>query len=677
MSSAERPFGRPIVLAVALGFGCLIATAAAWVLYATAPAGPVRPLWYWLLVGEKSVEGLGFAAIGVLLVAHVPRMPLAWLFIALGVSDVLYPLFGAALRHPLPFTVGTLVFLAWLTVNVAGVVLFPLLALFTPDGSLPGPRWRWTFPALALIALAQLTALLLTVPTPGGAVSVPGSPGLGIALLRGSIVAFQVVWALCLAATYADWRRRPKGLRRSQIAVVLTIFGLGYVSFLLEMWFTRQSFARAVVTVPDDLLTVLRLLIAVVGLPALGYALTRTRLHQIDRAARVTLIVVTVVGGLVLSYVVVTALLSGVLPGAASLGALVVAAATGLAGFGLRDAVRVVRRRVDRAFYGERAEPYRVLRALPRRLNEGLPPGETPLVVCQTVVSLLRLPAAAIDVDGRRLASVGVPSGRPTALGLVHQGERLGALLVWPRAGQEALDDLDISVLEPVAEQTAAVIATLLIGERLERGVEEERLRLRRDLHDGLGPALAGVTLQLGAVRTMLPPRSEGAVLLAAVTVHMRQILDDFRRVTRNQRPLLLDEHGPRGALLELCRRLSTERTPVTAEIAEDVPDHCADTVFHVAAESLANAVRHAGASAVALRVTVAERSLTVEVRDNGTGIAQPVRFGVGLESMRERTEAAGGAWALDTGSAGTVVRARFPLDRGPVSVTPAPGARR
>ncbi|MCP3802337.1 histidine kinase [Allokutzneria sp. A3M-2-11 16] len=220
---------------------------------------------------------------------------------------------------------------------------------------------------------------------------------------------------------------------------------------------------------------------------------------------------------------------------------------------------------------------------------------------------------------------------------------------------------MDIAVLEPVVDQTAAVITTVLVGERLERGVEQERLRLRRDLHDGLGPSLAGVTLQLGAVRTMLPPRSEASVLLGSVMVHMRQVVDDFRRVTRNQRPLLLEEHGLRGALTELCRRLSTVDAPVVVELPEVVPVEHEEVVFHVAAESLANAVRHAGARSIGLRVTVTGGWVTVEVRDDGTGIADPVELGVGLVSMRERAQAVGGSCVIDSGPGGTTVRARLP----------------
>ncbi|MFB9903793.1 sensor histidine kinase [Allokutzneria oryzae] len=661
----ERFAARARVVATAITFGCVAVTVTAWAMYASAPGGQDKSAWFWVLMAEQSAEGLGFSVMGTLVVSRRPRQPLAWLFIAAGISPSLYPLLSSTLLHELPPWARVAIFVVWLGVNFLGVAVFPALALFSPDGTLPSRRWRPMVVALPAIALFDLVAVLTAVPLTGtlipAAVQEPGVGGPGVGMVRVAVAAHQVLWALCLCSLYARMRH-AEGFARRQIGIVLVIFVLIYLAFSLEIWFAKRSFVWSGLTLPDEVFLVGRVLVAVVGLPALGFVLTRTRLYQLDRAARATVVVVTVVGGLILSYAVVTALLSGVLPGAATPGALVVAVVTGLAGFGLRDVVRVVRRRVDRAFYGERAEPYRVLRALPRRLNEGLPSGEVPLAVCQTVVSVLRLPAAAIEVAGKRLASVGASDGEPTALDLRHNGERTGVLLVWPRSGQKALDDLDIAALEPVAEQTAAVIATLLIEQKLERGVEEERLRLRRDLHDGLGPALAGVTLQLGAVRTMLPPRSEVAALLETTVVHMKQIVDDFRRVTRNQRPLLLEEHGLREALCELCRRLSTERTPVTAEIAEEVPDHCADTVFHVAAESLANAVRHAGASAVALRVAMTEQWVTVEVRDDGVGIVGPLGVGVGLASIRERARMAGGHCEIDTGAGGTTVHVRVPL---------------
>ena len=502
--------------------------------------------------------------------------------------------------------------------------------------------------ALPMVALAVMTPVWLGFPLTGA---------LSTAMRIGAAV-HQALWTLCLVALYGKLRRAT-GFERRQIAVVLVIHVLLYVTFWLSYLFVDSSAIWVGVTVPTGVLVTSQLLVTVVLLPTLGFVLTRTRLYQLDRAARATLVVVTVVGGLVLCYVGLAAVLSIVWPAAASTGAMVVAATTGLAGFGLRDAVRFVRLRVDRAFYGDRAEPYRVLRALPRRLNQGLSPNEIPFAVCQTVVSVLRLPAAAIEVDGRRLASAGAADGEPTAFEL----GRTGRLLVWPRSGQRALDELDIAALEPVVEQTATAISTLLVGERLERSIEEERLRLRRDLHDGLGPSLAGVTLQLGAVRTMLPPRSEAGSLLAAVMVHMRQIVADFRRVTRNERPLLLEEHGLRGALAELCRRLSTPGTPVTAQLPDVLPEAHDEVVFHVAAEALANAVRHAGARSITLRVTVTPGWAIVEVCDDGAGIAEPVKPGVGLTSMAERARAAGGEYEIDSGPAGTTVRARFPLE--------------
>ncbi|WP_086827162.1 sensor histidine kinase [Allokutzneria sp. NRRL B-24872] len=657
----ERFSGRATALATAITFGCVVVTVLAWLLNASAPGAAARSAWFWVLMVEQSVEGLAFSTMGALVVARVPNNRLAWLFLVAGCTASLYPLFSATMLYDLPAWARAAVFVPWLGTNFLNIVVFPALALFSPDGWLPGKRWRAMLVALPAIAVFDLYALLNSIPLTGSlipaAVHEPGQGWPGIGLVRIAVAVHQVLWAMCLYSLYARGKRAG-GLARRQNRAGLAIYLLIFVAYSVEIWFARGSFVWFGPTLPDWLFLVSRALIALVGLPALGFVLTRTRIYQLDRAARATVIAVTVIGGLALAYAVVTALLSSVLPGAASWGALVVALVTGLAGFGLRDAVRFVRRRVDRAFYGDRAEPYRVLRALPRRLSEGLPPNEIPFAVCQTVVSVLRLPAAAIEVEGRWLACVGTSEGEPTAFALGSTGR----LLVWPRAGQQELDELDIAVLEPVAEQTASAITALVAGARLERSVEEERLRLRRDLHDGLGPSLAGVTLQLGAVRTMLPPRTEASSLLASVMVHMRQIVDDFRRVTRNQRPLLLEEHGLRGALAELCSRLSTSDIPVVAELPDVVPAVHEEVVFHVAAEALANAVRHAGARSISLRIEVTGEWITVEVRDDGAGIAfgSP---GIGLASMRERAAAVGGCCEIDSGPAGTTVRAEFPLE--------------
>ncbi|SDM66136.1 sensor histidine kinase [Allokutzneria albata] len=655
----ERFPGRATALATAIAFGCFAVLVVAWVLHFTAPVDQARSGWFWVQTAEHSLRGLAFAMAGALVVTRVPTHRVAWLFLVAGATTSLYPLVSAAHPYPLAPSVRAAVFVFGLGLSALNLVVFPLLALYSLDGKLPSRRWRAMPVVLPAVVLVIPVALLSAVSTSGpllaSAVHEPGHRGSGMVLVGAAVAVHQVLWVMCLYSLHARGRRM-RGLARAQIRVDLVIYVLIFLGNGLELWFARGSFLWFGPTLPDELFLVLRALIVLVGLPMLVFVLTRTKVYQLDRAARATVLVVTVVGGLVLSYATATAVLSSVLPGATSVGALVVAFATGLAGFGLRDAVRFVRRRVDRAFYGDRAEPYRVLRALPRRLD-GLPPNEIPFAVCQTVVSVLRLPAAAIEVDGRRLASAGAPAGEPTVFAL---GE-VGTLLVWPRSGQQALDEMDIAVLEPVADQTAAVIATVVIGERLERSIEEERLRLRRDLHDGLGPALAGATLQLGAVRTLLPPRSDASVLLDSVIVHMRQIVADFRRVTRNERPLLLEERGLRGALAELGRRLSTVDLPVVVELPEELPVEHEEVVFHVAAESLANAVRHAGARSVGLRVEVTEESITVEVRDDGSGITEPVGFGVGLVSMRERARAVGGSCEISSGPDGTTVRARIP----------------
>ncbi|MCP3804730.1 histidine kinase [Allokutzneria sp. A3M-2-11 16] len=658
----ERFSGRATALATAISFGCVVATVAAWAAYAWATGGPARSAWFWALMVEQSVEGLAFSVMGALVVTRRPRQPLAWLFLTAGVTASCYPLLSAAMLFELPPWARVAIFVTWITLNFTSVVVFPALALLFPDGRLPGRRWRPVLVALPVVASTGLLIVLASVPLASSSVPVPGQgPAHGLdspwdAAFKIAAVTHYLLWALCLVSLFSRLRRAGRFARR-QIAVALVISVLIYLAFSLETWFATRSYVTSVIVLPDEFFLTCRGLVVLVGLPVLGFVLTRTRLYQLDRAARATVIVVTVIGGLVLSYLLVTALLARVLPGAASWGALVVALATGVAGFGLRDAVRFVRRRVDRAFYGDRAEPYRLLRALPRRLK-GVPPNEIPFAVCQTVVSVLRLPAATIEVDGRQLAGVGAADAEPTVFALGKSGR----LSVWPRSGQETLDELDIAALEPIVDQTAAVIGTVLVGERLERGVEEERLRLRRDLHDGLGPALAGVALQLGAVRTMVPPRSEAGALLASVMVHMRQIVADFRRVTRNQRPLLLEEHGLRGALVELCRRLSTTETPVTCDLPDPLPGVHEEVVFHVAAESLANAARHAGARSIALRVSVGEEWIVVETRDDGTGIVEPLGLGVGLDSLRERTRAVGGGCEIDSGPGGTTVRALVPL---------------
>jgi len=193
---------------------------------------------------------------------------------------------------------------------------------------------------------------------------------------------------------------------------------------------------------------------------------------------------------------------------------------------------------------------------------------------------------------------------------------------------------------------------------------EEERRRLRRDLHDGLGPALAGLTLQVDTVRNEVHDERADPHLLALRSGIQATVLD-VRRIVEGLRPAALDDLGLAEAVRQLCAHTEL---PVSVE-ADDLPRLAAATevaAYRIVQEALTNASRHAGARHGCVRLRTSPGQLVVEVADDGCGVVTPRPDGVGLGSMRSRAEEIGGTFELVAAPGqGTRVTARLPLDQG------------
>jgi two-component system NarL family sensor kinase len=196
--------------------------------------------------------------------------------------------------------------------------------------------------------------------------------------------------------------------------------------------------------------------------------------------------------------------------------------------------------------------------------------------------------------------------------------------------------------------------------------LEEERSRIRRDLHDGLGPVLTGVLLKSEAARNLVvrePARARE--LMADVSEQTRSVVDEIRRLVYGLRPPNLDQLGLRTALQDYVERLSDSvATEVELELPADLP-RMAPAVevaaYRIVTEALANVVRHSSAASVQARLWVEDDSLHVEICDDGRTDVRWVP-GVGLTSMRERTEQLGGGFAAAGSGAGGLVTAWLPL---------------
>jgi len=383
----------------------------------------------------------------------------------------------------------------------------------------------------------------------------------------------------------------------------------------------------------------------------LGYALMLSRLQHLDRAARRVIVGTVMTITLVVAYLVAAVAFSSLRITGVEISVVLAA----LAGLGVRPLVTWVNRWVEGVFYGERARPYEVLRALAARLRDGLSPAEVPETVCRTVVHTLRLPAAALVAQTRhgprRLAMVGSTDLRDLneTFELRYRGSAIGQLWVRRREGQPELDALDRTVLQSLADQAAPAVAGLRLlenlqasRERLVAAREEERRRLRRDSHDGIGPTLAGIRLQPDTARAVLPADSPASGLLRQVGSDIGAVVAELRLVTDSLRPPALDHLGLAGAVRELVNRLSSPALPINLALLADLsglPAAVEVALYRILAEALTNVISHAD-----VQIALSEDTVRLDVVDDGAGLpSTPRPDGIGLTSMRERTQEIGG----------------------------------
>jgi signal transduction histidine kinase len=197
---------------------------------------------------------------------------------------------------------------------------------------------------------------------------------------------------------------------------------------------------------------------------------------------------------------------------------------------------------------------------------------------------------------------------------------------------------------------------------------EEERRRLRRDLHDGVGPQLAALMLELETASDLVSNNHEASALIVKLSKRAREIVSDVRHSVHALRPPALDELGLVEALREEASKYSPAGLRVSVEYSEelsDLPAAVEVACYRIAQEALANVVRHARASHCSIRIRLDEEAsaLSVEVEDDGRGIRDDDRAGVGMSSMRERTEELGGRCTVrPLVGGGTLVEAILPF---------------
>ncbi|MBB2947089.1 signal transduction histidine kinase [Actinoplanes lutulentus] len=318
-------------------------------------------------------------------------------------------------------------------------------------------------------------------------------------------------------------------------------------------------------------------------------------------------------------------------------------------------------RSVHQLVYGQRDDAYEVAGRVYRQLSDDLLP-----TLAAVLARTLALPFVEIEAGGDVVTSHGVaPEGAAiVTIPLTHQQLRLGTLRVSGRRRGDRLSATDVRLLEDLARHVATTLAVQHSREQLVTAREEERRRIRRDLHDGLGPTLASLALQLGvAQRTLRTDPQAAEHLIAELRADVRQATAEIRRLVYELRPPMLDEFGLVDALRHLRPGDGVTRTVSAPEPMPALPAAVEVAIYRIAAEALHNASRHAQAARCAVELAAAGESVTLTVTDDGRGLPAGYLAGVGHHSMRERSAELGGT--IEIGHApggGTRVTATFPV---------------
>lgn len=628
---------------------------------------------------------IAFTLVGALVASRVPGNPIGWIFLAVGVLytisglGVVFQMYASLAQGNIP---GQDI-VSWLTNWVWMPAFFlpiTIVLLYFPDGHLPSPRWSFISWSASLGIVFSILVVMLhpgpleywdLVSNPFGVPAIV--PVLDI-LANLGFVLLAIGFAGSVAAFLVRFRR-SQGIERKQMKWLVYALGLLAVIFIYILLLRFILPGEAVVEEISITLTNLTILgIAV----AAAIAILRFRLYDIDLIINRTLVYGALTTGVFGIYVLVVGSVSVLFQQSSIFISLV---ATGLAALLVQPLRERLQRAVNRLMYGERDDPYALLSGLDRRLEASLSPETILPIVVETIAQALKLPYVAVELscpDGYRLAaSYGLsPTRRDQhiALPLIYQNEHIGRLVLSPRSAGESFNPAEKDLLADIARHVGVAANTVLLTEGLQRSRErivtareEERRRLSRDLHDGLGPQLVSLGFKVEAAQNLLAADPQAVEdLLAQLKTQIKSSLGDVRRIAYDLRPPALDQLGLLPAIQE---HITSLELPGDLKISLEVPGSTPElpaaievAAYRIVLEAVSNITQHAQAKHAAVRFKV-NHWLEIEVTDDGVGLPEVNSPGVGITSMRERTAELGGTFDIThLSGGGTRVLARLPL---------------
>lgn len=640
-----------------VGVGCWVLCLAALVLFFTS-AGPESFSDDWLFLVTDATMAAVYGTVASVLLARQRHVVIVFLLIA-AVGGGFAALGGAwtqaadAGRLPEVPAIEILYSTAWVPGTLSLFLVVPWLVRRDIDRA----AWVWAAPGM-LLALA-FGVLGQTLPEDAFA-------------LMGVVILVAVVWGLVTAVAVERRRRRaPVGEREglAWLAVGTAVMALSFLPLLLPFGL-----------VPDWTVPALHLACQTVFPIAILAVVARQRLWGLELSISRAAVAGSLTAVLMALYLLVSVAVSGLI-GNQTVAALGAAAAVVAA---VQPSRLWLQRRVRRMVYGTGSDPTTVAAQLGSAL--GRAESEQALLdsVAETLGHTLRLESVTLrggdgesQHDSLVRARWGHATAEPERYQLIHRDRVVGQVEITLPAGERpdgrgrgALERLleVVTAAVVLADNAAALEAT---RERLTTARLRERQVIRRELHDGLVPWLAGLRLGLQAVQNSLvtDPGTAGALMTELQTELTRRI-DDVRSASRSLLPPVLSELGLYAALLELVGQQRAAgmtvdlvcAQPVATELAR-LPEGLAEAAYGIVSEAVTNAARHSGVDQCRLEITVEPGGLRVVCSDSGSGIGPEAVGGVGTRAMRERAEEQGGSLTIAPGQpSGTVVTAVLPL---------------
>jgi signal transduction histidine kinase len=677
----ESPPSAPVsghVTAIVTGAAVVAALAGAGVAAAYDRAGTAA------LAGTLSLAfAIGaIAVVGAVITLAVPGNRVGWLLLASAAVMGVGGAFTEAGIHGVLTAPGSVPGAAYLAalgpgLQAAGMLIAVVAvpAVF-PDGRLPGPRWRWLAWCTAAAVICLFLGNILS-PTTNEArlarwqspLGLPGRYGYIANVLSVAGVLLAVAAAAGAVAGLADrWRRGGSRVRQQLLLLALAACPPALVLIAVIVANGVPGWVFGVVLLPVPI--------------AIAFAILGHGLYDLRHAAHQTLLWLAMSGTVVGIYALMITAAVALFPD--HHGWWPAAAAAAIAALLLIPLRETLQRAVNRIVYGRWHEPYEVLASLGERLEAAADVDRLLDAAVTELTTGLDLREVSVrDLDGQAIAGAATAPSPSTSMALQAYGMTVGSLTYRPP--ERPLSTAEQRLVRDLARQLGGALHARLLRDDLQRARErlvlareEERRRLRRELHDGLGPALAGLTLKTETARALLPPGTDGASQqLQGLSEEIRCTVLDVRRLVEGLRPPALDELGLARACSQAVERLTTP-----ADLAASVhapgdmpalPAAVEVAAYRIVVEAVTNTVRHARARHCQVSLTPSPAALSITIADDGSGLATASPDGNGLAIMRERAEELGGTVTVSDTAAGVTVQARLPAVTAPAQAPQIP----